>query len=37
MMNALRARVPLVVALTTVALTTVSVQSRLQPAPGAQS
>ena len=34
-MNALRARVPLVVALTTVALTTVSVQSRLQPAPGA--
>ncbi len=34
-MNALRARVPMVVALTTAALTTVSVQSRLQPAPGA--
>ena len=34
-MNAHRARVPMVVALTTVALATVSVQSRLQPAPGA--
>src|SRR6476660_6655527 len=35
MINALRARVPMVVALTTAALTTVSVQSRLARAPGA--
>jgi len=34
-MNAHRARVPMVVALTTITVITVSVQSRLQPAPGA--